>query len=109
MYRVATFVLTILDSDILAIFYPISEIGSGLCVGLSLQAREGHIYFTELAERVEYGNYDRSEGTSGRRPGEGRGARTLGGRSGAVSYVYIYIYIYKEREREKGIYIERER
>ena len=58
MYRVATFVLTILDSDILAIFYPISEIGSGLCVGLSLQAREGHIYFTELAERVEYGNYD---------------------------------------------------
>ena len=27
------------------------------CVWLCLQAQEGNIYFTELAERVEYGNY----------------------------------------------------
>ena len=27
------------------------------CLGLILQAQEGNIYFTELAERVEYGNY----------------------------------------------------
>ena len=28
------------------------------CVWLCLQAQEGNIHFTELAERVEYGNYD---------------------------------------------------
>ena len=33
-----------------------SEIGLGL-FSLFLQAQEGNIYFTELAERVEYGNY----------------------------------------------------
>ena len=31
----------------------------GVCFWLILQAQEGYIYFTELAERVEYGNYDR--------------------------------------------------
>ena len=41
---------------ILAIFYPpVKYIGG--CVWLSLQAQEGTTYFTELAERVEYGNY----------------------------------------------------
>ena len=29
----------------------------GGCVGLCLQAQEGNIHFTGLAERVEYGNY----------------------------------------------------
>ena len=28
------------------------------CFGLTLQTWKGNIYFTELAERVEYGNYD---------------------------------------------------
>ena len=35
---------------------PPSEIDLGLC----LQAQEGNIYFTELAERVEYDNYVRA-------------------------------------------------
>ena len=35
---------------------PPSEIDGG-CFWLRLQAQEGNIYFTELAERVEYGNY----------------------------------------------------
>ena len=29
-----------------------------VCVWLCLQAQEGNINFTELAERVEYGNYE---------------------------------------------------
>ena len=36
---------------------PPSEIDLGLCLAV-LQAQEGNICFTELAERVEYGNYD---------------------------------------------------
>ena len=37
---------------------PPSEIDLGLFwAGLCLQAQEGNNYFTELAERVEYGNY----------------------------------------------------
>ena len=41
---------------ILAIFYPpLKQIWG--CVWLFLQVQEGNIYFTELAERVEYGNY----------------------------------------------------
>ena len=35
---------------------PPSEIDLGLSL-LFLQAQEGNIYFAELAERVEYGNY----------------------------------------------------
>ena len=42
---------------ILAIFYPPLKYIRG-CGWLFLQAQEGTIYFTELAERVEYGNYD---------------------------------------------------
>ena len=42
-----------------------SEIDLGLC----LQAQGGNTYFTELAERVEYGNYG-----LGSRPGRRRGA-----------------------------------
>ena len=45
------------SGDILAIFYPPLKSIWG-CVWLCLQAREGNIYFAELAERVEYGNYD---------------------------------------------------
>ena len=41
---------------ILAIFYPPLKYIWG-CVWLRLQAQEGNIYFTELAGRVEYGNY----------------------------------------------------
>ena len=42
---------------ILAIFYPpLKQIWG--CGWLCLLAQEGNIYFTELAERVEYGNYD---------------------------------------------------
>ena len=37
---------------------PPSEIDWGLLDCLLLQAQEGNIYFTELAERVESGNYD---------------------------------------------------
>ena len=37
---------------------PPSEIDLGLCFGCFLQAREGNMYFAELAERVEYGNYE---------------------------------------------------
>ena len=43
---------------------PPSEIDWG-CVWLSSQAQEGNIYFTELAERVEYGNYDDYDWPSG--------------------------------------------
>ena len=35
---------------------PPSEIDLGLCLAV-LQAQKGNIYFTELAERVEYGKY----------------------------------------------------
>ena len=42
---------------ILAIFYPPLKSIWG-CVWLFLQAQKENIYFTELAERVEYGNYD---------------------------------------------------
>ena len=43
--------------DILAIFYPpLKQIWG--CVWLFLQAQEGNAYFTEQAERVEYGNYE---------------------------------------------------
>ena len=45
------------DINILAIFYPPLKYIRG-CVWLFLQAQKGTIYFTELAERVEYGNYD---------------------------------------------------
>ena len=42
---------------ILAIFYPpLKQIWG--CFGLILQTWKGNIDFTELAERVEYGNYD---------------------------------------------------
>ena len=41
---------------ILAIFYPSLKYIVG-CFGLFLQAKKVNIYFTELAERVEYGNY----------------------------------------------------
>ena len=43
------------ESFILAIFYPPLKYIWG-CVGLILQTWKGNIYFTELAERVEYGN-----------------------------------------------------
>ena len=49
--------LTTINITILAIFYPPLKSIWG-CVWLFLQAQEGNIYFTELAERVEYGNYD---------------------------------------------------
>ena len=50
------FMILICVLIILAIFYPpLKQIWG--CVWLFLQAQEGHIYFTELAERVEYGNY----------------------------------------------------
>ena len=45
-------------TSILAIFYPPLKWILG-CVWLCLQAQEGNSYFTELAERVEYGNYGR--------------------------------------------------
>ena len=42
----------------LAIFYPpLKYIWS--CFGLFLQAQKGNTYFTELAERVQYGSYVR--------------------------------------------------
>ena len=41
---------------ILAIFYPPLKLIWG-CAWLFLQAQEGNLYFTEWAERVEYGNY----------------------------------------------------
>ena len=41
---------------ILAIFYPPSEIDLGL-FSAAFTSSKGHVYFTELAERVEYGNY----------------------------------------------------
>ena len=44
---------------ILAKFYPPLKYIWG-CVWLFLQAQEENIYFIELAERVEYGNYDGS-------------------------------------------------
>ena len=42
--------------SILTIFYPSLKYIGG-CVWLFLQAQKGTIYFTGLAERVEYGNY----------------------------------------------------
>ena len=45
-----------LGECILVIFYPPLKKIWG-CVWLCLQAQEGNIYFTELAERVEYGKY----------------------------------------------------
>ena len=90
------------------------------CFGLILQAQKGNTYFTELAERVEYGNY-----------GWGPGLLCTEGTSKVVTlspgvltsgfslqyfiiyvyvyvciytYIYIYIYIYStERERERDI------
>ena len=44
--------------DMLAIFYPPSEINSGR-FGAFLQARKGNTIFTELVERAEYGNWER--------------------------------------------------
>ena len=48
-----------IDLDIMLhtrhILHP-SEIDLGLCL-VVLQAQKGNTYFTELAERVEYGNY----------------------------------------------------
>ena len=54
MYVFAT--SNLFTSSILAIFYPPLTYILG-CVWLCLQAQEGNIYFTELAERVEYGKY----------------------------------------------------
>ena len=42
---------------ILAIFYPPSEIDLGLCLAVFAGSGGKYLYFTELAERVEYGNY----------------------------------------------------
>ena len=61
---------------ILDIFYPSLKYMVG-CVWLFLQAQEGNIYFTELAERVEYFNYD----------------------------IYIYIYLYISLSLSIYIYI----
>ena len=59
------------EQFILAIFYlPLKQIWG--CVWLFLQARKGNIYFTESAERVEYGKY------AIRRPRGLEGASTLG-------------------------------
>ena len=69
------------------------------CVWLFLQAQEGHIYFTELAERVEYGKYG-CGGAAGRDvagPGLARRRRP----SQSSRYVYIYIYIEREREIDR--------
>ena len=46
----------------------------GGCFWLSLQAQKGDIYFTELAERVEYGNYDQPAGEQSAQPGVRWGA-----------------------------------
>ena len=46
------------STNILAIFYPSLKYIVG-CLGLFLQAKKVDIYFAELAERVEYGNYDK--------------------------------------------------
>ena len=46
----------LIDLIILAIFYPSLKWIWG-CFGLILQTWKGNIYFTELAERVEYGKY----------------------------------------------------
>ena len=45
------------ETFIVAIFYPPLKSIWG-CFGLILQTWKGNIYFTELAERVEYGKYD---------------------------------------------------
>ena len=45
------------DIVILAIFYPPLKYIWG-CIVLFLQTRKGNIYFTEWAERAEYGKYD---------------------------------------------------
>ena len=44
---------------------PPSEIDLGLCLAV-LQAQEGNIYLTELAGRVEYGNYANTNNNSNR-------------------------------------------
>ena len=45
---------------ILAIFYPSLQSIVG-CFGMFLKAKKVNIHFTELAERVEYGNYAHPE------------------------------------------------
>ena len=63
---------------------PPFEIDLGLCSAV-LQAQEGNIYFTELAERVEYGNYPCGKGRRGRRITEGlTPAETLNLRGGTL-------------------------
>ena len=61
---------------------PPSEIPWRLFLAV-LQAQKGYIYFTEVAERVEYGNYGL--------PDE---VRTNGVRTEVCIYIYIYIYIH---------------
>ena len=76
---------------------PPSEIDLGLC-SLFLQAQKGNTYFTELAARVEYGNYVLTI-TSLQPPG-GAGLLAAMGDLSIQSlvdydiYIYIYIYIY---------------
>ena len=78
---------------ILAIFYPPLKWIWG-CFGLILQTWKGTIYFTELAERVEYGNYAlHTPYIPAGRPAS-RQAGRLAGRSWVQSGIYIYIYIY---------------
>ena len=66
---------------------PLSEIDLG-CFGLILQTWKGNIYFTELAERVEYGKYGLVSGGGGRRR-RLRGGRRTGTRPPLAGYSMI--------------------
>ena len=57
------------------------------CFGLFLQAQKGDTYFTELAEREEYGNCVFDPHESSAHSAKRRAADT-------VPYMRIYIYIY---------------
>ena len=76
---------------ILAIFYPpLKQIWG--CVWLCLQAQEGNTYFTELAERVEYGNHVGPVRVP--EPRIRMRAADLLQIIYICMYIYIYIYIY---------------
>ena len=101
--------------DILAIFYPpLKQIWG--CSGLSLQTWKGNIYFTELAERVECGKYDRAGGVGGGRelPGplisrDQRGSGSSDDHDNHYyydyDYDYYYLYLYYSLSLSLYIYI----
>ena len=80
---------------------PLKQIGG--CCGLYLEAPKGNMYFTELPERVECGDFEKPMGCEIHT--HALALDSLWSKFAEETCMHIYIYIYIEREREIDRYI----